>query len=972
MNYSKSFVLVLSVLVLTIVMGAGGVHALPTVSIGASCPVNASTFSAKNFSCTLNSTSTLNLDNFIVSVNNVNYTGLSKNLIFAYNLDNRSARGENEAFINDSSSNGNTLTLRSGNIINVSGRYNGAITFNGTGGGAFRTATTGFSINDPQTVCLSFNTYDANSITTLYGNSFSASNRTGLTTQSNQIRAGFYNGTQYFSIAPVGNITNGLWYRVCYTNNGTGLDLYLNGIKQGNNRSAPSLSANLNMSIGIATDGNTKIFNGTIDEVRGWNIALTDSQILQDYQMNYLQYDSQNRSIYLNLTNILNGNYNLIGYVNDTASQLNTTTRTFTVQLTSKVTTLFSSTRGVINNFFYGINTEGALTSLNQVSNDLDCSVDSISNYNLTRQALDNLGMNNIRYVMRLDLSANQDGTFVTNTTVAPSGAVPIYSELMSWAYENNQSLLIVAGEMPSWIGNKTAGWCYSDNATCPPINATLYANTVVSWINNVTNQGQYNSSIKSIEVGNEISGVGDWMINVPAGNPNRSIQYNLMYNATYSAIKARYPNIEVGGIGVDSPDTPVEFNNWLGNFTLENKIDFVSYHRYYRNTSNFTIVSEMHNWVLSRCAVYGTNCTKVYPTEFNLDFRDGMQNSTLKNAFIANTYAFYLNNNSANIKSNFYKFDSRFRNLSCDSTSNVIVFEQFTPTYFPSYGVIANITRQNPVNSTVANSSSDSGDIVTTSGRFGSICSNTIINTWSDSYYINNETWDPSLCGPLAMDMENGTLYVGSSGNFTAGLLQGYDIMYHQTPNLTLSEPAGGLNKSNYLGEMIGGIGNEITITATDEVTKQINSSLSTSTNISIIASLNCHNLQNITINATTSGYFDVLSSGSDFSCSNNQVTITTAQVDGDSQLIVMTAGYYSQIPSSFCSSGTGIILQLTVFFFALGLPILAAPRIKSKIIGDIPFAEMNRNQMITLFVVIMVYVPLVVVVANIVGGLC
>jgi hypothetical protein len=73
------------------------------------------------------------------------------------------------------------------------------------------------------------------------------------------------------------NLAPYIWYHVTARFNGTHTSMYLNGKEKDANSASGIEIGNANLYIG--QDGWNNVFNGTIDEIRMWNKALTESQI---------------------------------------------------------------------------------------------------------------------------------------------------------------------------------------------------------------------------------------------------------------------------------------------------------------------------------------------------------------------------------------------------------------------------------------------------------------------------------------------------------------------------------------------------------------------------------------------------------------------------------------------------------------------------------------------------------------------
>jgi len=90
-------------------------------------------------------------------------------------------------------------------------------------------------------------------------------------------------GTKYSIDWGLGRPDLNTWYHVAYTYDGATLRLYVNGVEVNSKAASGSLKVN-SRPISIGSDGGTqKFFNGTIDQARIYDAALTADQILAHY-----------------------------------------------------------------------------------------------------------------------------------------------------------------------------------------------------------------------------------------------------------------------------------------------------------------------------------------------------------------------------------------------------------------------------------------------------------------------------------------------------------------------------------------------------------------------------------------------------------------------------------------------------------------------------------------------------------------
>jgi hypothetical protein len=103
----------------------------------------------------------------------------------------------------------------------------------------------------------------------------------------NEINASIGNGIAW--LAPTANASliyaHDYWYHIVYAVNQTGYRIFINGTlaKTGTYVGTPILfDVNHTLNIGRKQDG-SDYFNGTIDEVKVWRRALSDTEVLDEY-----------------------------------------------------------------------------------------------------------------------------------------------------------------------------------------------------------------------------------------------------------------------------------------------------------------------------------------------------------------------------------------------------------------------------------------------------------------------------------------------------------------------------------------------------------------------------------------------------------------------------------------------------------------------------------------------------------------
>ncbi len=104
-------------------------------------------------------------------------------------------------------------------------------------------------------------------------------------------------GAEILNITSPYQITNNIWHHVASSYNGTTASLYLDGVLVASGNSSPPLNNNKNFMLGATYDSSTPTtpkhyFNGYIDEVRLWNVALTEQQLREMMNQEILQNET--------------------------------------------------------------------------------------------------------------------------------------------------------------------------------------------------------------------------------------------------------------------------------------------------------------------------------------------------------------------------------------------------------------------------------------------------------------------------------------------------------------------------------------------------------------------------------------------------------------------------------------------------------------------------------------------------------
>jgi hypothetical protein len=184
----------------------------------------------------------------------------------------------------DISGNGNNGTLTNGPTFNSDN--GGSIVFDGTND---RIDIAGTVISGSQnfTIECACRSLAANTAEYIFGNYGVANNGIELYFYLNELIL-YYGGTYLFS--PDNSILSNTWYIVTATRNGNNVALYINGALSSSGANSNSITTNNPYTIGNAYDYNSEIFRGNIASVKVYNRALSNIEILQNYNAQKSRY----------------------------------------------------------------------------------------------------------------------------------------------------------------------------------------------------------------------------------------------------------------------------------------------------------------------------------------------------------------------------------------------------------------------------------------------------------------------------------------------------------------------------------------------------------------------------------------------------------------------------------------------------------------------------------------------------------
>jgi len=267
--------------------------------------------------------------------NRTNYTMYNDSLVLMYNFDNVSALNENDTFVVDASQYGNNGTVTNA-LVNTTDCRSGYCRYF-DGDGDFINSGTDSSLNfgtNPFTVSLWFKKTGAVSATEeLIGKRVAGSGNYEI-----QIDSG---GDIYAYLEQSGSTTVmdtnfdvssnlNQWNHVLMTRYSGNAYLYVNGILKITNVSTHNVNSSNPLQIGRDVAGSNEYFNGSIDEIKIWNVGFTGDQVYQEYVSNLKKLNSTNWELYVNQSknatvDLGEGNYTYNVHASDIYNNTNNT-----------------------------------------------------------------------------------------------------------------------------------------------------------------------------------------------------------------------------------------------------------------------------------------------------------------------------------------------------------------------------------------------------------------------------------------------------------------------------------------------------------------------------------------------------------------------------------------------------------------------------------------------------------------------
>ena len=410
--------------------------------------------------------------------------------------------------------------------------------------------------------------------------------------------------------------------------------------------------------------------------------------------------------------------------------------------------------------------------------------------FNLTTQSANTIavaivvnGNGSNRWALIDDIEATRNGEqfFYWKKNVSGSGSDENWTTELEFANATKGIIEFVCLSTPEFLAN------YSTNCSsayyCAPENATLWAQLCANKTKDWTNNGQYNSSIM-FEIINEPE-LSAFMNLSGSYSSEKVTPYNLIYNASYWAIKEIYPNNNVCGPGATQQytNTTLGFLEFLGNASNGAQTDCFAFHDY-TDPLNTSLVEYAEKY-LGNCTANGLSCPWILIDEFNVGSDIEKNTSSYAEKYemdVANGFIGILNAYPSIVSLVLYQWTELY------SYSNTSYYPEWPKKYAiinaldnetsPAYYATANFTRLCPAGSNVLNTTSDDGLIRTVACKNINHYSYIIANAGLDSrnltlnltnYPYNNIT-----------NIMTDEIYLKDSNNQTnVGIIDSYDVIY-------------------------------------------------------------------------------------------------------------------------------------------------------------------------------------------------
>jgi len=287
-----------------------------------------------------------NISQFLWNWNNTNYSMYDNDLVLMMNFD-------DYTYLNDTSQSGNNGTVYGNAAYTASGKYGGAISFDGAGDYINLSSETNLTGDFTMSAWVNINSYA--SLGGIVGKYHTSGGNAPLMRLK---LVSPYNTIDFCEL--VGNtvLNTGTWYHVVGVMTSGTAYIYING--RLDNSGAPGytpIGTLDNWVIGkdYFEDYSNRFFNGVIDEIYIWNRSLTAEEVNQTYYSNLHKYADDRWGFYSAQTIETNGTIDYFANVTDTEGVTNQTASrianimtydgiTPSVSITSPMATAYTST----------------------------------------------------------------------------------------------------------------------------------------------------------------------------------------------------------------------------------------------------------------------------------------------------------------------------------------------------------------------------------------------------------------------------------------------------------------------------------------------------------------------------------------------------------------------------------------------------------------------------------------------------
>jgi len=211
------------------------------------------------------------------------------------------------------------------------------------------------------------------------------------------------NTTGYASIESATALSPDDWYFITSTWNGTTMSIYVNGVLESTQPAAGVLNGTSDVVIGRDASSSADYFDGSIDEVRVWDRALSSSEVAQHYVSSLNKY-APGKWMFLYNRTLAAGSYSYEGYARDAVGWNSTGTRAYS-SVYNRIGFIAPTPAGGL-----GVN----LTEASSVGMAINA---SLSGTNLSQLTLELNGTNYTAYDSSLVLAYNFDNNSAVGDT---------------------------------------------------------------------------------------------------------------------------------------------------------------------------------------------------------------------------------------------------------------------------------------------------------------------------------------------------------------------------------------------------------------------------------------------------------------------------------------------------------------------------------------------------------------------------